>query len=260
MIKKIFIVIFLLAGSFLSADSLRDAVENSDRAAKNMSRDVYRNPYKTLSFFKIEPNMTVIELSPGGGWYTEILANYLKDSGLLIAAHFNPKIENNYLKRSRANYEQMLINNEALKKVKLVNLDSTLAPASSVDAVLTFRNLHNWLGPSMDEIFTNSFNALKPGGFFGVVEHRAKPETSFKKMKKTGYVTEAYAIQAAEKIGFVLIDKSEINSNVKDTTDHPKGVWTLPPTLRLKDVDKSKYLEIGESDRMTLLFMKPENS
>ena len=112
----------------------------------------------------------------------------------------------------------------------------------------------------MDEIFTNSFNALKPGGFFGVVDHRAKPETSFKKMKKTGYVTEAYAIQAAEKIGFVLIDKSEINSNVKDTTDHPKGVWTLPPTLRLKDVDKSKYLEIGESDRMTLLFMKPENS
>ena len=204
--------------------------------------------------------MTVIELSPGGGWYTEILANYLKDSGLLIAAHFNPKIENNYLKRSRANYEQMLSNNEALKKVKLVNLDSTLAPASSVDAVLTFRNLHNWLGPSMDEIFTNSFNALKPGGFFGVVEHRAKPETSFKKMKKTGYVTEAYAIQAAEKIGFVLIDKSEINSNVKDTTDHPKGVWTLPPTLRLKDVDKSKSLEIGESDRMTLLFMKPENS
>ena len=199
-------------------------------------------------------------MSPGGGWYTEILANYLKDSGLLIAAHFNPKIENNYLKRSRANYEQMLINNEALKKVKLVNLDSTLAPASSVDAVLTFRNLHNWLGPSMDEIFTNSFNALKPGGFFGVVEHRAKPETSFKKMKKTGYVTEAYAIQAAEKIGFVLIDKSEINSNVKDTTDHPKGVWTLPPTLILKDVDKSKYLEIGESDRMTLLFMKPENS
>ena len=225
MIKKIFIVIFLLAGSFLSADPLRDAVENSDRTAKNVSRDVYRNPYETISFFKIEPDMKVIELSPGGGWYTEILANYLNDSGLLIAAHFNPKIENNYLKRSRANYEQMLINNEAFKKVKLV-----------------------------------SFKALKPGGFFGVVEHRAKPETSFKKMKKTGYVTEAYAIQAAEKIGFVLIDKSEINSNVKDTTDHPKGVWTLPPTLRLKDVDKSKYLEIGESDRMTLLFMKPENS
>ena len=112
----------------------------------------------------------------------------------------------------------------------------------------------------MDEIFTNSFNALKPGGLFGVVEHRAKPKTSFNKMKKTGYVTEAYAIQAAEKTGFILVDKSDINSNFKDTTDHPKGVWTLPPSLRLKDVDKSKYLEIGESDRMTLLFMKPENS
>ena len=260
MIKKIFIIAFLLAGSFLSADPLRDAVENSDRTAKNVSRDVYRNPYETISFFKIEPDMKVIELSPGGGWYTEILANYLNDSGLLIAAHFNPKIENNYLKRSRANYELMLSNNEAFNKVKLVDLDSTLAPASSVDAVLTFRNLHNWLGPTMDEIFTNSFNALKPGGLFGVVEHRAKPKTSFNKMKKTGYVTEAYAIQAAEKTGFILVDKSDINSNFKDTTDHPKGVWTLPPSLRLKDVDKSKYLEIGESDRMTLLFMKPENS
>ena len=154
----------------------------------------------------------------------------------------------------------MLSANEAFNKVKLVDLDSTLAPASSVDAVLTFRNLHNWLGPTMDEIFTNSFNALKPGGLFGVVEHRAKPKTSFNKMKKTGYVTEAYAIQAAEKTGFILVDKSDINSNFKDTTDHPKGVWTLPPSLRLKDVDKSKYLEIGESDRMTLLFMKPENS
>ena len=150
----------------------------------------------------------------------------------------------------------MLSNNEAFNKVKLVDLDSTLAPASSVDAVLTFRNLHNWLGPTMDEIFTNSFNALKPGGLFGVVEHRAKPKTSFNKIKKTGYVTEAYAIQAAEKTGFILVDKSDINSNFKDTTDHPKGVWTLPPRFAEGEKNKAFYLSIGESDRMTLKFKK----
>ena len=154
----------------------------------------------------------------------------------------------------------MLMSREALKKVQLVNLDSTLAPPNSVDAVLTFRNLHNWLGPTMDGIFQNSFNALKPGGIFGVVEHRAKSGTSFAKMKKSGYVTENYAIEAAEKIGFKFVEKSNINANPKDSANHPKGVWTLPPSLRMKDKDKSKYLEIGESDRMTLLFVKPKNS
>ena len=110
----------------------------------------------------------------------------------------------------------------------------------------------------MDNIFKNSFNALKPGGYFGIVEHRAKPGTSLQKMKESGYVTESYAIEVAEKHGFTLVGKSEINANLNDSTNHPRGVWTLPPTLRLKEVDKSKYLQIGESDRMTLLFMKPK--
>ena len=260
MIKKILYVSLLVLGSTISADPLSKAIDNLERKPENIARDVYRNPYETISFFQLKPDMQVIELSPGSGWYTEILASYLRESGLLIAAHFNPEIKNNYLRKSRANFENMLMSREALKKVQLVNLDSTLAPPNSVDAVLTFRNLHNWLGPTMDGIFQNSFNALKPGGIFGVVEHRAKSGTSFAKMKKSGYVTENYAIEAAEKIGFKFVEKSNINANPKDSATHPKGVWTLPPSLRMKDKDKSKYLEIGESDRMTLLFVKPKNS
>ena len=258
MMKIIFLILLLVSGPSILADQLREALESSDRKAENVIRDIYRSPYETITFFKIKPNMKVIELSPGGGWYTEILANYLSDSGLLIAAHFNPEIKNNYLKRSRANFENMLSSKENFKKVKLVNLDSSLAPTESVDAVLTFRNLHNWLGPNMDNIFQNSFNALKPGGYFGIVEHRAKPGTSLQEMKESGYVTESHAIKVAENNGFTLVGKSEINANLNDNTNHPKGVWTLPPTLRLKEVDKSKYLQIGESDRMTLLFMKPK--
>jgi predicted methyltransferase len=143
------------------------------------------------------------------------------------------------------------------KDVEIVNLFSNLSEPDSVDAVLTFRNLHNWLGPDMDRIFSNSFKALKPGGLFGVVEHRAKPGSSMETMKKSGYVTEQHAIKIARKHGFELVSKSEINANPKDSTDHPKGVWTLPPNFRLKDIDKDKYEAIGESDRMTLLFRKP---
>ena len=140
--------------------------------------------------------------------------------------------------------------------VNIVDFSSNLAEPESVDAVLTFRNLHNWLGPQVNLIFSNSHKALKPGGILGIVEHRAKPGTSLEDMKKSGYVTEEYAIQVAKKNGFKLVSKSEVNANPNDTKDHPKGVWTLPPNLRLKEVDKEKYTEIGESDRMTLLFKK----
>jgi predicted methyltransferase len=140
--------------------------------------------------------------------------------------------------------------------VEIVDLSSNLAKEGSVDAVITFRNLHNWLGPQMDSIFANSFKALRPGGIFGVVEHRANPGTSMEEMKKSGYVTEEHAIKVAKKHGFTLVSTSEINANNKDTKNHPKGVWTLPPNLRLKDVEKEKYIAIGESDRMTLLFKK----
>ena len=256
--------LFLLTLSFLTlsflphtfAHDLKGAVASEDRTPKNVARDIYRNPYETLNFFGIESDMTIIELSPGGGWYTEILANYIHYPGTLIAAHFNPEA-GNYQKRGRANFEKKMNSNPMYGRVEIVDIDSSLAEPNSIDAVLTFRNLHNWLGPNLDGIFSNSYRALKPGGIFGVVEHRADAGTSLEKMKKSGYVTERHAIKMAEKHGFELVSKSEVNANPKDIKDYPRGVWTLPPNLRLKEVDRAKYLNIGESDRMTLLFRKP---
>ena len=156
----------------------------------------------------------------------------------------------------RKNFENKVNENPLYKNVSVVGLSSKLAEPGTVDAVLTFRNLHNWIGPQIDLIFSNAHKALKKGGILGVVEHRANPGTSLEEMKRTGYVTEEYAIKIAEKHGFTLISKSEINSNPKDTKDYVRGVWTLPPVLRLKEKDKQKYLDIGESDRMTILFKK----
>ena len=250
------IVIFCSFTSHIFSHDLESAINSSDRSSKNIVRDEYRNPYETLSFFEIKSNMKVVELSPGGGWYTEILANYLHDPGMLIAAHFDKDSERAYFKRGRANFEKKMSNSPMYKNVKIVDLSSSLAEPETIDAVITFRNLHNWLGSQADLIFSNSYKVLKSGGILGIVEHRAKPGTSFEDMKKSGYVTEEYAIEIAEKHGFKLVSKSEVNSNIKDTKDHPKGVWTLPPSLRLKEVDKEKYTEIGEGDRMTLLFKK----
>lgn len=252
------LIIYLSAPSSLLAHDLKSAINSPDRTSKNVMRDKYRNPYETITFFKIEPNMTVVELSPGAGWYTEIFANYLHEPGNLIAAHFDSNSDREYFKRGRANFEKKIKSSKMYSNVSIVDLSSNLAPENSVDAVVTFRNLHNWIGPQMDTIFQNSYKALKPGGLFGVVEHRAKDGTSLDVMKKSGYVTEDYAISIAKKHGFVLVDKSEINANPKDLKNYEGGVWTLPPSLRLKDKDKEWYLEIGESDRMTLLFKKPE--
>ena len=253
--------IILSAGLTLSiyslpAHSLEQSVNSEDRSQDNIARDVYRHPYETLSFFGIKPRMTVVELSPGGGWYTEILSIYMYDEGRLITAAYDPS-KGSYYKRSTDNFIKKLKSNEIYEKVEVVYLGSKISQDGEVDAVLTFRNLHNWLGPEIETIFNQTFAALKPGGIFGVVEHRAKPGTSMDEMKKSGYVTENFAIDLARKVGFTLFAKSEINANPKDTKDHPKGVWTLPPSLGLKDKDKEKYSNIGESDRMTLLFKKP---
>jgi len=255
---KLFLMFLLLSHpAFIHTHDLKNAVKSSDRTESFKLRDEFRHPYETLTFFKIKPDMTVIELSPGDGWYTEIFANYLHEPGNLIAAHFDANSSRSYFKNSRAKFEKKIASSIIYENVKIVDLSSDLAPAESVDAVVTFRNLHNWLGQQMDNIFAASYKALKPGGLFGVVEHRAPNGTTFEEMKKSGYVTESYAIMMAEKHGFVLINQSEINANPKDTKDHPRGVWTLPPTLGLKEVDKEKYILIGESDRMTLLFQKP---
>jgi predicted methyltransferase len=247
--KKIILsgaMIFSLAS--LSAHNLEQSVNSEDRSPDNVARDIYRHPYETLSFFGIKPDMTVVELNPGGGWYTEILANYIHYPGTLITAQGSYYFEG---------FEKKMNSNPMYGRVEIVNLNSNLAEPNSVDAVITFRNLHNWLGADMDSIFRSSFKALKPGGSFGVVEHRAKPGTDFETMKTSGYVTEDHAIEVALKHGFELVEKSDINANPKDTKDHAKGVWTLPPTYRLKNKDRDKYSAIGESDRMTLLFKKP---
>ena len=258
-LKILFTIILFIFASLGSADELRNAVNSKDRSEKNIVRDEFRKPYETLSFFQLEPNMTIVELSPGGGWYTEILANFVRKSGNLIAAHFSKDSDRAYFRNSRINFEKKVKENNLYEKVTVVDLNSELSDPSSVDAVLTFRNLHNWLGPNMDKIFANTYVALKPGGLFGIVEHRAKAGTSMEAMKKSGYVTEQHAIKIAKKHGFELLAKSEINANPKDSADHPRGVWTLPPVLRLKEKDKEKYLAIGESDRMTLLFRKPKS-
>ena len=254
--KLVSLLIFLSFPSIATSHNLQAAIDSEDRTPKNVIRDEFRNPYETLSFFEIKPHMKVVELSPGGGWYSEILANYLHDPGLLIAAHFDKDSQVAYFKKSRTSFEKKVAEDSMYDNVEIVDLSSNLADEGSVDAVLTFRNLHNWLGPQMDLIFANSYKALKPGGIFGIVEHRAKPGTSLEQMKKSGYVTETHAIEIAEKHGFKFITKSEHNANPKDTKDYPRGVWTLPPNLRLKELDRDKYLAIGESDRMTLLFMK----
>ena len=241
---------------YASTHSLEEAVNSKDRSVKNVKRDQYRNPYETLSFFEIQQDMKVVELSPGGGWYTEILANYIHAPGMLIVAHFDKNSERAFYVRMRNSFENKINQNPMYKNVSVVDLSSKLAEAESVDAVLTFRNLHNWIGPQIDLIFSNAHTALKKGGILGVVEHRANPGTSLEEMKQTGYVTEEYAINIAKKHGFTLISKSEINANPKDTKDYERGVWTLPPVLRLKEDNKQKYLAIGESDRMTLLFKK----
>ena len=248
-IKSFFLVSALLINApNLLSHSLKESIESQDRTPQFTTRDVYRHPYETLTFFNIQPDMTVVELNPGGGWYTEILANYIHYPGTLIAAQGSYYMDG---------FKKKMDSDPMFGRVEIVSLSSNLAEPNSVDAILTFRNLHNWLGPQMDSIFKSSMVALKPGGIFGVVEHRANPGTSLKAMKSSGYVTEAHAIEVALNNGFELVAKSEINANPKDTKNHPKGVWTLPPRLRLDEVDREKYESIGESDRMTLLFRKP---
>ena len=261
--KKIFIY-FVLVSTFLTfqnlqASTIENAVINDERSAKNIVRDKYRHPIETLKFFQIKSNMTVIELSPGSGWYTEILSKYLYEEGKLIAAAYNPSVSD-YAKRSREAYEKKLKSKISYNKVEVVDLFSKLSDDATIDAVLTFRNIHNWIDEdtnNLRKIFEQSYSALKPGGIFGVVEHRAKPETSLEDMRKSGYVTEELTINLAKEVGFILSAKSNINANIKDTKDHPAGVWSLPPTLYLKDKNREKFIEIGETDRMTLLFRKP---
>lgn len=251
-------------------DRLDSVLAGSHRSEANRARDAYRHPKETLQFFDLQPNTTVIEITPGAGWYTEILGPLLKDQGKLIAVLIDPASVRD--QRASAYYQKL--NDEFRAKVAdtavygpieviAVNGDKPhLGEPNSVDSVVTFRNVHNWTQAGTDAaMFQAFFEVLKPGGWLGVEEHRAKPGTSVAQAKKTGYLPEKYVIELAEKAGFVLLAKSEINANPNDTADHPNGVWTLPPTLNVpKGQDPAKYQAIGESDRMTLRFLKPKNA
>lgn len=246
------------------ADSLIDqAMVGSHRAEANKARDKYRHPKETLLFFGLQPDLAVVEISPSRGWYTEILAPVLYDRGQYYAAVSAVTEKTpDALRKNDADYRSMLAGAPDLYgKVRLSVISPgslQVAPPGSADLVLTFRNVHNWAkAGTADAMFKAFHDALKAGGTLGVVEHRAKPDASFQQQIDSGYMTEAYVVETAQKAGFKLVNKSEINANPRDTKDYSGGVWTLPPTLRYGDQDRDKYLAIGESDRMTLKFEKP---
>jgi predicted methyltransferase len=242
---------------------LASVLAGSQRSEANNARDKYRHPAETLGFFGLRDNMTVVEIAPGGGWYTEILAPYLRDNGVFYAAGMDPNSSRPYNRKSAAEFlAKLTADPKTYDKVKVTIFEppqkTDIAPEGSADMVLTFRNVHNWMAAgTAPEAFRAFYRALKPGGVLGVVEHRADPKAPADPTAPTGYVPESTILRFAEDAGFKLAGRSEINANPRDTKDHPKGVWTLPPTYRLGETDRARYEAIGESDRMTLKFVKP---
>lgn len=258
-------LLFATTSTFAATTSaLQNSINGQQRGEQNRVRDHARHPQQTLTFFDVKADATVLEIWPGKGWYTEILAPYLKQGGgTFIAAGFPLNAGPKWRQKMQQRYQDYLASKPVyFDTVQFVEIGPpsfwSLGKDNSVDTVLTFRNVHNWVkGGYEKEMFAAMFNVLKPGGILGVIDHRARPNTDIETMKKSGYMTEKAVIKLAEDAGFVLDKSSEINANPKDTKDHPKGVWTLPPSLRLGDENKAHYLAIGESDRMTLKFRKP---
>lgn len=247
---------------------LETAIAGSWRDPANVARDIWRHPLQTLAFFGVNPNQTVIEIMPGGGWYTEILAPLLRENGHYIAAVMDPDsatsdgAKSYYAKQIAALNRKLAAAPSVYGTAEICRFDvakPVFGPPGSADLVLTFRNVHNWrsLG-TVDAMFQGFFEVLKPGGTLGLVEHRASSDVA--KDDASGYVGQNQLIAWANAAGFVLEDSSEINANPADTKDHEAGVWSLPPTLSLGDKDRDKYTAIGESDRMTLRFRKPETT
>jgi len=234
------------------------------RADGNRARDVWRHPKETLAFFGLRQDLAIMEVWPGGGgWYTEILAPVLRDHGRYIAASWDPKSDSKYVQDNMKAYAAKLASRPDLyDRVTITALQDPdelqPVPPGSVDMVLTFRNLHNWMSrEAADSMLAAMYAALKPGGILGIVEHRGSPDQPQDPLARSGYVRTDYAIALAEKAGFELIGESEINANPRDTKDHPNGVWSLPPSFRGGDVERDRFAAIGESDRFTLRFRKP---
>ncbi len=257
-------LITLSDNSIASDVTLQEILSGKHRSAAHKARDIYRHPEKTLEFFDVQPDMTVVEIWPGGkAWYTEILAPYLKQKGIFYAAQFDANSTAPYFVKSLQEFKlKLAANPEIYANVITTTLQAPnqvkIAPENSVDRVLTFRNVHNWMKIEHAEtVFKAMYRALKPSGILGIVEHRNAINTEQNPRALSGYVTEIHVIQLAEQAGFKLLAKSDINANPKDTHDHPKGVWSLPPTFRGGETNKVFFQDIGESDRMTLKFIKP---
>ncbi len=253
---------------------IQAALDGDIRSADEKARDAWRHPKETLEFFGVQPGQKVVELWPGGGWYTNILAPWLASGGgTLVAAIFDPAASGD--EEGRARTERR---NEEFKAnyadPKFGTIEYSAFSASSgpltepgtADAVLTFRNLHNWMSGGYEQkFFDDAFAALKPGGVLGVVEHRLPSTATQDPKAESGYVHEDYVKALAAQAGFEFAGSSEINANPADTADHPYGVWTLPPVNSKpgegdtvpEGWDPAKYAAIGESDRMTLKFVKP---
>ena len=245
--------------------TLQSLATGDHRSDDNTARNAWRHPVETLEFFGLEADTTVIEILPSTGWYTEIIAPYVRDQGKYYAAHFSPNAALDYMPRIRGLFEEKISGDpENYGRITVRSLNPPheviIAPPASADMALTFRNVHNWIMAGQEhEFFAAFFAALKPGGTLGVVEHRARPGAGMEVMETTGYVTEAYVKEVAAAVGFEFVGSSEINANAKDDTDHPAGVWSLPPTYRMGETNQAHFTAIGESDRMTLKFKKPRS-
>lgn len=242
---------------------LAQVIGGAHRSAANKARDTQRHPLETLTFFGIEPHSTVVELWPFGGWYTEILAPYLRDQGVYYAAAMDPQSASPQELRYNESLNALLATRTDLySRVRISVLAKNkmdIAPPQSADFILSFRNIHNWVWAGMEkDVFAAAYRALKPGGVLGIVEHRSNDPDFEPRVPGQAYVGEEYAVRLIESAGFKLIARSGINDNPRDTKNHPKGVWTLPPSYALGDVDRERYTAIGESDRFTLKFVKPK--
>lgn len=265
------------AATAAAADPIAAAVNAEHRSAANKARDQYRHPAQALAFWGLEPGMTILEVQPGGGWWTEILAAYAHATGGKFYATGadldNPELSED-ARKGRSDFEARFDSQpEIYGDITVLNFgpNSAPLPADTFDFVLTARSIHGWMAYDItDKVLKDLYGTLKPGGILAVEQHRAKPGSQDPKAA-SGYVTEEYVIQLAQNAGFELVERSEINANPADTADHPFGVWTLPPTSRTRpysegpdahdpDFDRTRYDAIGESDRMTLKFRKPAAS
>jgi predicted methyltransferase len=246
-----------------TALALDNILAGSQRSAENSARDRFRHPKDTLLFFGVRPEMTVLEVWPEPGWYTEIIAPLVRERGKYYAAVITPDPQSKYVTERLSDYQRKLASKpDVYGAVAVVTFPSDggdVVPPGSLDMAVTFRNIHNWMAQdSAGQAFATLYKALKPGGVLGVVEHRGNSAVAQDPKAKSGYVNEDYAIRLIEGQGFRLVGESQVNANPKDTKDYEQGVWTLPPTYRLGDQDRQKYADIGESDRFTLKFVKPK--